>query len=262
MKLEARIYSDFQVSRFTFHVSNIMTTHRCPGQDIQFWKVKDIFEVQCPHCNAILEFWKDDPFRSCPYCDERVSNPRINLSCAKWCKYAEECLGTLPDDVIPATPMIERLMAALTKHSATQPLRMKWAREVCSLAEALMTAEGGEPRIIKSAALLVGTLIVGNGGKSNASPQENTALDDVHSRKSILEEVGIETSMADEICAIIEAIISGKTQESIEFAVVWDAVQLEKLSLLDASKSPSIDPAAITKTLKTQSGEQIARHYK
>ena len=135
--------------------------------------MKDIFEVQCPYCNKKIEFWKDDPFRSCPVCGERVSNPRIDLSCAKWCKYAEECLGTLPDTVVAAAPVIERLIALLTKHLAGRPVRMKWAREVCSLAETLMTAEGGEPHIIKSAALLAGALMADYKGTSPASSRKD-----------------------------------------------------------------------------------------
>lgn len=238
-----------------------MGMHRCPGQDIQFWKLKDIFEVQCPYCSQKIEFWKDDPFRSCPGCGERVSNPRIDLSCAKWCKYAEECLGTVPDAVVPAAPVSERLIALLTKHLAGQPVRMKWAREVCSLAETLMTAEGGEPYIIKSAALLAGALMAKDGGIANASSPEDTPLGDFHSQQTILEEAGIETSTANEICAIIEAITSGKIQESIEFAVLWDAVQLERLSLMDASEKTSTDPAAITNTFKTQSGKRMAKRY-
>lgn len=238
-----------------------MATHRCPGQDIRFWKAKDIFEVQCSYCGQKIEFWKDDPFRSCPGCGERVSNPRIDLSCAKWCKYAEECLGTLPDAVVPATPVIERLIALLTKHFARQPARMKWAREVCTLAETLMTAEGGEPYIVKSAALLSGALMTESDETSNALLQENTPLEDFHGRKTILEEANIETSTADKIWAIIEAIISGKTQESIEFAIVWDAVQLEKLSLMDTSEKALMDPGALANTFKTQSGRRMAKRH-
>ena len=33
---------------------------RCPGQDMQFWKPEDIYDVECPKCQAKVEFWKDD----------------------------------------------------------------------------------------------------------------------------------------------------------------------------------------------------------
>lgn len=68
---------------------------KCPGQNQQFWTPDDIFDVACPHCKTVIEFWKDDPVRPCPGCRREVRNPKIDLGCAKWCKYAKECLGTL-----------------------------------------------------------------------------------------------------------------------------------------------------------------------
>ena len=28
---------------------------RCPGQDLRFWKLGDIFDVPCPHCGTAVE---------------------------------------------------------------------------------------------------------------------------------------------------------------------------------------------------------------
>ncbi|HHH76726.1 MAG TPA: hypothetical protein ENL03_06855 [Phycisphaerae bacterium] len=66
---------------------------RCPGQDQRYWKPGDIFEWPCPCCGEKIEFWKDEPFLTCPSCKQQVSNPRIDLGCAAWCKHAKECLG-------------------------------------------------------------------------------------------------------------------------------------------------------------------------
>ena len=66
---------------------------KCPGQDKRFWKPDDIFMVPCPECATSIEFWKDDPKRKCPKCKKEVRNPKLDLSCAKWCKYAKECLS-------------------------------------------------------------------------------------------------------------------------------------------------------------------------
>ncbi len=68
---------------------------RCPGQDQRFWKPDDIFEVQCPGCGNTIEFFKDEPKLKCRKCKRLVLNPKINLGCAKWCKYAEQCLGIM-----------------------------------------------------------------------------------------------------------------------------------------------------------------------
>ncbi|MCK5578663.1 MAG: hypothetical protein KAI63_03970 [Planctomycetes bacterium] len=76
---------------------------QCPGQDKAFWKPEDIFEVKCPKCQAMVEFWKDDVFRRCKKCQHRFRNPKLDLGCAEWCKFAKYCLGqdvqSIPEDI-------------------------------------------------------------------------------------------------------------------------------------------------------------------
>ncbi|MBI5360199.1 MAG: hypothetical protein HZA48_06410 [Planctomycetes bacterium] len=66
---------------------------KCPGQSKQTWKPDDIFTANCRNCGTEIEFWKDDIARTCPKCRQRVNNPKINLGCVEWCKYAKECIG-------------------------------------------------------------------------------------------------------------------------------------------------------------------------
>ncbi|MCP4399478.1 MAG: hypothetical protein GY801_19530 [bacterium] len=68
---------------------------RCPGQDMRFWTPEDIFDVICPSCKTEIEFWKDEPARLCPGCKREVRNPKMDMGCAEWCKYADDCLGEL-----------------------------------------------------------------------------------------------------------------------------------------------------------------------
>ena len=66
---------------------------RCPGQDPRFFKPEDIFEVDCPGCGHAVEFFKDEPSLKCRNCGKTVANPKIDLGCAEWCKYADKCTG-------------------------------------------------------------------------------------------------------------------------------------------------------------------------
>ena len=75
---------------------------RCPGQDQRFWKPDDIFEAQCPGCGDTIEFFKDEPKLKCRKCKRTVLNPKINLGCAGWCKYAEQCLGIMKKSNVQA----------------------------------------------------------------------------------------------------------------------------------------------------------------
>ena len=65
----------------------------CPGQDMRYWQPEDIFDVSCPYCDNKIEFWKDEPMRICRKCSKEVRNPRIDMGCAEWCKFADQCLG-------------------------------------------------------------------------------------------------------------------------------------------------------------------------
>ena len=65
---------------------------KCPGQDIRFWKEDSIYEIPCPKCGAGVEFFKDDRSWKCSKCGVRFKNPKLDLSCAKWCPYAKECI--------------------------------------------------------------------------------------------------------------------------------------------------------------------------
>ena len=63
----------------------------CPGQNTMFWKPDDIFDVRCPSCDRPVEFWKDDSKRTCECC-HRFLNPKRDLGCLEYCKYAEQCM--------------------------------------------------------------------------------------------------------------------------------------------------------------------------
>lgn len=66
---------------------------KCPGQDTQYWKPGDIFDVECPTCGKPVEFFKDEATRKCRGCGTKVFNPKMDWGCANHCRYAEACLG-------------------------------------------------------------------------------------------------------------------------------------------------------------------------
>lgn len=74
---------------------------KCPGQDTRYWTHDDIFEDYCPYCGEEMEFWKTDLRVKCRNCGKKVVNQRFNLSCAAWCSFAEECLGSAADNIKP-----------------------------------------------------------------------------------------------------------------------------------------------------------------
>jgi endogenous inhibitor of DNA gyrase (YacG/DUF329 family) len=68
-----------------------MALGRCPGQDTINFTPDDVYEVPCPECGKLVEFFKDDPTRRCPSCGNRFPNPKLDLGCAAWCPAAGDC---------------------------------------------------------------------------------------------------------------------------------------------------------------------------
>ena len=68
---------------------------RCPGQDRRFWTPDDVYDSPCPHCGESIEFFRDDIALRCPGCKKKIANPKLDLGCAAWCSYAEQCLGEI-----------------------------------------------------------------------------------------------------------------------------------------------------------------------
>ncbi|UQZ88415.1 hypothetical protein C4J81_03995 [Deltaproteobacteria bacterium Smac51] len=81
-----------------------MAVTMCPGQNTAFWRPGDIFDITCPNCGAEVEFFKDEARRRCHGCGQVFANPKLNEGCAKWCKYADKCLGINPEVMKAANP--------------------------------------------------------------------------------------------------------------------------------------------------------------
>ena len=197
---------------------------RCPGQDMRYWIPDDIFYVCCPYCNNEIEFWKDEPFRLCRSCQKEVRNPRIDLGCAKWCKFADQCLGKSVNEQLAAEPVIEKLKVLVEKGAA--PAVIEQTIEITRLAELLLTAEGGDPCQVKTAALLV-AFVAG----------EN---DPLCTARELLEQTIVSAEENQAILQLLQEVLSAQPAESLEAAIVSDARTLSDDSRLDEDREAKL----------------------
>jgi len=129
---------------------------QCPGQDNRYWSGEAVFELPCPHCGNILEFFKDDSQRTCKQCGHKTLNPKIDFGCASYCPYAEQCLGSLPSDLRKGEGDLykDRLAIAVRKQLLNQEQRYRLVTRRAEFAEKLCREEGGNMAAIVAAALL------------------------------------------------------------------------------------------------------------
>ena len=235
-----------------------MDRPRCPGQDMRFWKPEDIFSVKCPDCGEEIEFWKDEPFHYCRKCTREVRNPRLDFGCAKWCKFAVECLGNLPDNPDLVIPIRDRLISAMKEVFGTDQRRIDHALKVLAAAETVARTEGGSAIVIKTAAILhdIGIL---EAEKVHGSAAGNfQELEGPPIARRIMEKMRLEDDIVTHVCRIIAHHHNGQC-DTPEFNIIWDADWLVNLP----DEFPNADRAEreklITRIFRTAAGRGLAR---
>lgn len=229
---------------------------RCPGQDQRFWKPEDIFEVQCPGCGGTVEFFKDEPKLKCRKCKQMVVNPKINLGCAEWCQYAEQCLGV--NVIKNLKVMRENLISRMKNVFGDDRKRIEHALAVLDYAEQIQNVEGGDPLIVRAAAILhdIGTHEAEL--KYGSSAGKYQEIEGPPIAEKILKKYDISAEAIEHICRIIANHHSAKDIDTIEFRILWDADWLVNIPTEFAYASNEKLQEIIDKTFKTDEGRRIA----
>ena len=215
---------------------------QCPGQDRAYWKADAVFEVPCPQCGASVEFFKDESSGRCRSCGHRFLNPGADFGCAQWCSLAKECVGFAPDRG-PAADATEgalaaRLIQAIREDSGGQSARVARAVTIFRFAKELVVQEGGDPRVVLAAALLL---------QSAATAQ------------TLLRSIGMDEPTIQRVCEIVECMRTDREPDTIEFRVVWDSGLLATLAAGETDPSQRRPETLIEHGLKTDAGKAKAR---
>lgn len=229
---------------------------KCPGQDQRFWKPDDIFEVKCSNCGGPIEFFKDEPRLKCRKCGHVAVNPKINLGCAEWCQYAEQCLGVTKIQNINTfrNKLIDEMKGIFKKDQK----RIDHALAVLKYAEQIQKVEGGDPLIVKASAILHDIGIHEAELKYGSSSGKYQEIEGPPIARKILNKCDLEITLVEHICKIIANHHSAKDIDTTEFRIVWDADWLENFSgqYSDADKEQAKEK--IDAIFKTCHGHRLA----
>jgi len=228
---------------------------RCPGQDQRFWKPDAIFEVECSSCGKAVEFFKDEPQLKCRHCGHSVINPKIDLGCAEWCQYAEQCLGV---KVGSLTIVRQKLIDEMKKVFGPDQKRIEHALAVLDYAEQIQAVEGGDPLVVKAAAILHDIGIHEAERKYGSPAGKYQEIEGPPIAEKILKRHDIPDETIEHISKIIANHHSATDIDTTEFRIVWDADWLVNIPVdfPDAGKEKL--QGIVDKTFKTGKGRQIA----
>ena len=229
---------------------------RCPGQDQRFWKPEDIFDVNCPGCDKPVEFFKDEPKLKCRNCGQVVVNPKIDMGCAQWCQYAEQCLAASVKN--EADIMRERLIKEMKDVFGADRKRIGHTLSVLNYAEQILSGEGGDPLVVKAAAILHDIGIHEAQRKHGSSAGKYQEIEGPPIAGEILSKYELDEEIVEHIRKIIANHHSGKEIDTLEFKIVWDADWLVNIPAELPNAGREKMQNLIDKVFKTGRGRQIA----
>lgn len=235
---------------------------KCPGQDTQYWNQEAIFETPCPECKTIVEFFKDDPSRLCKGCGKRMVNPNMDFGCASYCQYAEQCLGSLPEEFLQNRDDLlkDRVAVEMKRYFHTDFKRIGHALRVARYAEAIGKAELGNMAVILCAAYLHEIGIKKAEEKHNSTAPEFQELEGPPVARQILEKLDAKADLIDEVCDIVSRLHHPGEDESLNFKVLYDAnlvTNLEETQKKEPMERGRLE-TIIEKSFLTKSGREKA----
>ncbi len=199
---------------------------KCPGQDMQFWTSEAIYEVKCPKCAGMVEFYKDDTSRKCGHCGHRFVNPKMDFGCASYCQFAEQCIGDLPEEFVAQRDNLlkDKVAVEMKRYFKSDFRQISHASRVARHAERIAGIEEANPAVILCASYLLNIGYPeavrkhGERGASDYVEEESTAI-----AKEILAKLGANERLVGSVCTIIEHHRHPASGESKEFQIVSDA---------------------------------------
>jgi len=232
---------------------------KCPGQDPRYWKFDAIFETECPNCGSRIEFFKDETRRKCKKCGEHVLNPKMDFGCAAHCKFARQCFGDLPPELMKQKEDLfkDRVAVEMKMRLKNDFRRIGHASRVASLVEKLIGSEKSKPAVLLSAAYLHDIEPIDPPGQADITGkmEKSTTV-----AREILEKLDAHEEIIEEVCAIIKHLDDPGSYQSRDLDLVHDAHLLA--SLQEKMKKSELDSNFLSEVIDrdfvTDSGRSLA----
>jgi HD superfamily phosphohydrolase YqeK len=236
---------------------------QCPGQDTQYWNQDSIFETTCPECGHPMEFFKDDATRRCGNCRKKIVNPKMDFGCAAYCKFAEQCLGTLPEEFVAKRDDLlkDRVAVAMKRYFGTDFKRIGHAGKVARYAEQIGKQEKANLAVVLCAAYLHDIGIKNAEEKYNSSAAQYQELEGPPVARELMEELGAKEALVDEVCDMIGHHHHPGKDESLNFKVLYDADMLTNMVECEGRKGVENAEfmAKLDRLFLTPSGNALAK---
>lgn len=160
-----------------------------------------------------------------------------------------------PDDI---ESLCGRLVVRMKEVFGSDQRRIDHALSVLDRAETIHEAEGGDPLIIRSAAILHDIGIHAAERKHGSPAGRFQEIEGPPIARAILEEFQLDDKTIDHICRIVGSHHSAKEIDTLEFRTIWDADWLVNIPDEQAGASREELAKLIGRIFKTKRGRGLA----
>jgi hypothetical protein len=252
-----------------FHSSTLynslkgLNAMKCPGQDRRYWLGSAVVEVPCPECGNTVEIFRDENSGHCRHCGHRFLNPGTDFGCAQWCSLANECLGYAPQRKsggdAAESALAARLIQWLEQEFKGNPARIAQALRIFQCAKELARIEGGDPRVVLSAALLLASGVYNSEPFESSPGQIDCGPKTAAKLEQALKHARLDEDTAQRVSQILEKCRKGEKADAIEFQIVCDSQTLVGLAAQHFAGSSDEWENLIRTSLNTEAAKNIAR---
>ena len=205
---------------------------------MQYWKPGAIYEVPCPQCSRQVEFFKDDTARRCPGCGHRFVNPKLDFGCAAYCQFAEQCIGTLPPEVMAEQENLfkDRVALAVKRHYRQDFRAIGRASRVARYAEQIGKLEQANLPVLLSAAYLHGV--------------------DVDAARELLLKLRAPTPLVEAVTALLDTLTEADSSDDPEPRILRDAQRMAQIE--EARQAGEAAPSIVDAEWLTAGARELA----
>ncbi|MCF6247790.1 MAG: HD domain-containing protein [Desulfobacula sp.] len=236
---------------------------KCPGQDTQYWNAEAIFETQCPECGHPMEFFKDDATRRCGGCKKKIVNPKMDFGCASYCKFAEQCLGTLPEEFVAQRDDLfkDRVAVEMKRYLGTDFKRFGHAAKVANYAEKIGKKEKGNLPVILCAAYLYDIGVKNAQNKYDSTKAEYLDKESPAVARELMEKLGAKKELINEVVEMVGHHNRPQENDDISRKILHDADMLSHMAACEDKNDVEHKEfkQKLDKLFLTNAGNELAR---
>ncbi|MCK5837018.1 MAG: phosphohydrolase [Desulfobacula sp.] len=236
---------------------------KCPGQDTQYWNGDAIFETQCPECGHPMEFFKDDATRRCTHCKKKIVNPRMDFGCAAYCKFAEQCLGTLPEEFVAKRNDLlkDRVAVEMKRYFGKDFKQIGHTAKVANFAEKIGKKEKANLPVILCAAYLFDIGVKNAREKYNSIEPEYMEKESPTVARELMIKLGAKEALINDVIELVGHRNRVTQDDSLNHKVLHDADMLTHMAACE--KKTRVDDeeflAKLDRLFLTGAGNELAK---